>query len=317
MRDPIADRFVRTHLKTKHLVLLVELGRHGSILRAAEAAHMTQPAASKLLADLEYALGVPLFDRLPRGIVPTWYGEIMIRRAGSALTEMNTAHQEVMEVFSGLRGQVSIGSVMTPSTSLIPQAVRLFKQTHSRVNVSISVDTSSNLLQQLRGGELDLMIGRLISVGEMNDELKFEVLQDEPHRLIVRAEHPLVKKDNLSFEDLSKTAWILPPTGSVLRDRLTALFLSQGVDMPVEAIDTHAIPVITSLLLGGDFVVALPPESVQYYLSSGLLVELDFNFGLRMDAYGIITRKQHRLSPSAQAMLDLVREVGGHVNKVR
>ena len=88
MRDPIADRFVRTHLKTRHLVLLVELGRHGSILRAADAAHMTQPAASKLLAELEYALGVQLFERLARGISPTWYGDIMIRRAGTALAEI-------------------------------------------------------------------------------------------------------------------------------------------------------------------------------------------------------------------------------------
>jgi DNA-binding transcriptional LysR family regulator len=67
MTDPRSDRFVRSHLKTRQLVLLVELGRHGSILHAAQAANLTQPAASKLLADLEHALGVKLFERLPRG----------------------------------------------------------------------------------------------------------------------------------------------------------------------------------------------------------------------------------------------------------
>ena len=67
MSNTSPDRFVRTHLKTRHLVLLVELGRHGSIFHAAEAAHLTQPAASKLLTELEYVLGVQLFERLPRG----------------------------------------------------------------------------------------------------------------------------------------------------------------------------------------------------------------------------------------------------------
>ena len=74
MSDPRSQRFVRSYLKTKHLVLLVELGRHGSIMHAAQAANLTQPAASKLLGELEHALGVPLFERLPRGVEPTSYG---------------------------------------------------------------------------------------------------------------------------------------------------------------------------------------------------------------------------------------------------
>lgn len=307
MRDPIADRFVRTHLKTRHLVLLVELGRHGSILRAAEAAHMTQPAASKLLAELEYALGVQLFDRLARGISPTWYGEIMIRRAGTALAEMDTAHQEVMELLSGLRGQVAIGSVMTPSTSLVPRAVQRFKEQHPWVNVSIQVESSAQLLQQLRAGQLDMMIGRLLSGTDTFSELKFEPLHDEPHALIVRAGHPLAQRRDLQWRDLAEAAWILPSSGSILRDRLSAVFLSQGVDLPANAIETSAIPVITSLLLSSDIIIALPPETMQHHLDAGSLVQLQVDLGLRMDAYGIVTRKQHRLSPGAQAMLDVLR----------
>ena len=71
MTDLPSDRFVRSRLKTRHLVLLVELGRHGSIMHAANAAHLTQPAASKQIKDLEEMLGVRLFDRLPRGMEPT------------------------------------------------------------------------------------------------------------------------------------------------------------------------------------------------------------------------------------------------------
>ena len=308
MSDPGSDRFVRTHLKTRQLVLLVELGRHGSILHAAQAANLTQPAASKLLSELEYALGVQLFERLARGIAPTWYGEVMIRRAGAALAEMDAAHQEVMELLSGLSGRVSIGAVMTPSTGLVPKAVTLLKSRHARLNILISVDTSKLLIQRLRAGELDLVVGRILDT-ESAAELNFEPLTDEPHSLIVRAGHPLLSRSNLGLQDLAGEAWILPPSGSILRDRLTALFLSRGLDQPAETVETIALPVITSLLLGSDMLVALPKQIVQTYLDSGLLAVLPYELGLRMDLYGIVTRKQHRLSPGAQAMLDTLREV--------
>lgn len=308
MSDPRSDRFVRSHLKTRHLVLLVELGRHGSILHAASAANLTQPAASKLLGELEHALGVPLFERLPRGVVPTSYGEILIRRAGAALAEMDAAHQEVMELLSGLTGRVAVGTVMTPSTSLLPEAVKLLKARYARVHVSITVDTSKLLIERLRGGSLDLVIGRILDT-ESAAELNFEPLTDEPHSLIARVAHPLAQRGDLQLEDLVREGWILPPGGSILRDRLTALFLSHGLDQPSETVETLALPVITNLLLGSDMVVALPEELVRPYLDAGLLTVLPYDLGLRMDWYGIVTRKNHKLSPGAESMLTMLREV--------
>ncbi|TDK60446.1 LysR family transcriptional regulator [Sapientia aquatica] len=305
MRDHLSDRFVRTHLKTSHMVLLVELGRHGSILRAAQAANMTQSSASKRLSELEYVLGVQLFERLARGISPTINGEVMIRRAGAALAEMDSAHQEVMELMSGSRGQVSVGTIITPSTSLVPRALTEFKASHPAVNVSVVVDTSIALLQQLRAGMLDVMIGRIIGA-DASAELKFVPLQTEQHHLVVRAGHPLTKAGDLTLRQLSQATWILPPRASVLRDRLTSLFVSKGLDTPRAAVETSAMPVIISLLLSSDFLVALPLEPLRHYLEAGLLVQLDVDLDLVMDAYGIVTRKQHRLSTSAQIMVDLL-----------
>ncbi|HEV6965287.1 MULTISPECIES: LysR family transcriptional regulator [Roseateles] len=308
MPDPRTDRFVRSHLKTRQLVLLVELGRHGSILHAAQAAHLTQPAASKLLADLEHALGVKLFERLPRGVAPTWYGEVMIRRAGAALAELDAGHQEVMELLSGLSGRVAVGSVLTPSATLLPAAVVALKARQPRVHVSITVDTSKLLTEQLRGGGLDLVIGRVLD-SESAAQLSFEPLTDEPHSLIVRAGHPLAGRGDLSLAELARQSWILPPGGSILRDRLTALFLTAGLDQPQQAVETLSLPVVTSLLCQSDMVVALPQELVQPYLDTGLLTVLDFDLGLRMDAYGIVTRRGHQLSPGAELMLACLREV--------
>lgn len=310
MPDPSSDRFVRSHLKTRHLVLLVELGRHGSIMGAAEAANLTQPAASKLLAELEHSLGVALFDRLPRGVAPTWYGEVLIRRAGAALAEMDAAHQEVMELLSGLRGHVSVGSVLTPSATLVPDAVNLLKSRQGGVQVSVSVDTSRLLVQRLRAGELDIVVGRMHGAGEAG-ELQFEPVKDEPHSLIVRGGHPLAGRAGLQLAELSGYGWIVPPKGSILRERLDAMFLGVGLEPPAGTVETLALPVIARLLAGSDMIVALPQELVRGYLQAGDLVPLAFDPGLTMDLYGIITRRQHRLSPGAEAMLAALREVAG------
>ena len=309
MSSTPSDRFLRSHLKTRHLVLLVELGRHHSILEAAKAANLTQSAASKLLSELEYALGVKLFERLPRGVNPTAYGDVLIRRAGTALAEMDAGYQEIMGLRSGLAGQVSIGSVLTPSTKLLPSAIKLLKASHQRLHVVISIETSVLLIERLRSGELDLVIGRVLDT-DTGGELNFEPLTDEPHSIIVRSNHPLLARSNISLEDLSKECWILPARGSILRDRLTALFLSHGLDQPAETIEAVSLPVITNLLLDSDMVVALPPELVRTYLDAGLLAVLPCELGLRMDIYGIITRKHHQLSPGALALLHILRQIG-------
>lgn len=135
-------------------------------------------------------------------------------------------------------------------------------------------------------------------------------MTDEPHSLIARAGHPLIKRADLQLKDLVHEGWILPPNGSILRDRLTALFLSQGLDMPDETVETLALSVVTNLLIGSDMIVALPEELVRPYLDTGILAVLPFDLALRMDVYGIVTRKGHQLSPGAEAMLAALREIG-------
>jgi DNA-binding transcriptional LysR family regulator len=303
-----SHRFVRSRLKTRHLILLVELGRHGSILRAAEAAGLTQPGASKLLAELEETLGVPLFDRVPRGVTPTWYGEVMIRRAGAALAEMDAAHQEVTQGLFGIGGRVHVGCVLTPSSQLVPAAIGLLKERHANVQLSITVDTSKSLIEALRAGEMDIVVGRIPDPG-LASEFNFEPLHDEPHHLIVRAGHPWASRHNLSVHELAAGQWILPPQG-MLRDRLTAMFITHGAPEPVDTIETMSLSVIPGLLLGSERVVALPADLVRLYLDSGRLAQVPIDLDLRLDCYGIVTRRKHHLAPAAEALLCALREVG-------
>jgi DNA-binding transcriptional LysR family regulator len=307
MASAKTNSFIRSRLKMRQLALLVHLDDERSVLRAAEAAGMTQPAASKLLREFEDALEAKLFERYARGIAPTWYGEILVRRARSILSEISLAQEEIAALKAGVSGQAAIGTVLNPGVNLVPAAVGLLKQRHPGMLVSIEVDFSKPLVEKLLQGDLDMLVARILD-SRGAEELVFEPLADERHSVIAGAQHPLAGRRNVRLDDLVDQAWVLPPEGSVMRDRLIGLFLQRGLPVPSNIIETSSLPVITSLLRTTNMVTPLPEESVQHYIQSGVLSVLMPNLGLDIGLFGIITRRRHKLSPGGQLMLAALRE---------
>mgnify|MGYP001167337561 CR=1 FL=1 len=293
-------------LKTRHLMLLLHLDEQGSVLRAAEAARMTQPAASKLLAEIEGLLGVPLFERHARGVQPTWYGQVLIRRARSALLEIGRAQEEIAALRDGRMGQASIGTVVNPGTNLVPAAVAAIKREFPDILVRIEMDYSRPLVARLLDGQLDLVVGRIMEPSGGQD-LEFEPLADEPHSVIVRADHPLAGRSRLSHADLAAYGWILPPPDSLLRARLETMFLEHGLAPPANVVETSSLPVTLNLLRASDLLTALPVEAVSPYLAARQLAVLPLELGVGMESFGIIRRRGHLLSPAAQKVLEAVR----------
>src|ERR1700758_2638065 len=119
--------YVRTRLKTRQLLLVVALAEEGNIHRAAAALSITQPAASKLLRELEETLDAPLFERLPRGMRPTLYGDALIRHARMVLGSLDQAQEELAALKAGRLGQVAVGAITSPGVRLLPAAVAAVK----------------------------------------------------------------------------------------------------------------------------------------------------------------------------------------------
>ena len=298
--------FLRRRLNIRHIALMAQLDDARSVVRAAEAAGMSQPAASTLLKGFEEALDVPLFERHARGIAPTPYGEILVRHARAILAEIEQVHEEIASLKSGLSGQASVGAVTTPGTNLVPLAVSLLKQKHPGLLVSIDIDHSRPLVERLLGGQLDMVVARLLD-SRGAGELQFEPLAEEFHAVIAGGGHPLAGATGIRLQDLLGQPWILPPPGSVLRDRLGTVFLQQGLPMPANVVQTQSLPAILGLLRTTDAVVPLPRETVQPLCDCGYFSVLIDNVGVAMSPFGIITRSKHKLSPGAQALLDAIR----------
>jgi len=304
-----AKPIVRSHLKTHQLALLVHLDEERRLARAAAALGLTQPAASKLLRQIEMTLDVRLFERHARGLAPTCYGEILIRHARTALSELRLAHEEVAALKAGGAGRAALGTIVDPGTNLVPLAIVKMKRSYPDTLVHIEVETSRELVQRLLQGHLDLVVARLLDA-DIADELAYEPLAaDEPHAVVARAGHPLAGRADLRLEDLIEQPWILPPPGSLVRDKLAAMFLQQGLPQPNNIVEASSLPVVTTLLSQSDMIVALPEAAVRSYCEAGMLTVLVRALPLGIGGFGLITRRNYKLSPAAQLILSALREL--------
>lgn len=303
---PNPNWFLRARLKTRQLLLLIALDEQRNIHRASEVLCMTQPAASKQLKDLEDMLEVKLFERHPRGMEPTLYGETMIRHARMALTSLSLAHEDIVALKNGLSGQVEVGCIMTPAMGLLPRAISRIKLEAPLLRIGVHMEASKLLVDMLQRGTLDFMIGRIVDEADAAG-LHYEELAIEPVCAVGRVGHPLLKEESLSLADLATQPWILPPPGSVLRHRWELMFRRAALEPPANAVDTTSLLLITALLAQTDSLHVMPVEVARYYASLKVLAILPIELPCRMDAFGIITREGHLMSPGARQLLQQVR----------
>ncbi len=294
--------FIKARLKTRQLPLLVAIAEEGNIHRAAQVLNTTQPAASKLLKDMEDALQVPLFDRLPRGMRPTRYGETMIRHARVALATLDQAHDEINALKAGRFGQVSVGAITSPGLMLLPPAVALVKQEHPNLRVALEIETSDVLLERLAQGKLDILVARLFAQHDKS-QLRYERLTEEPVCAVARPGHPLLGVAGLSLRDVAAAAWIVPPAGSVLRHRFELMFQEEGLAPPANILETAALLFVTRMLQQSDMLAVLAADVVRYYAAHGIVAALPLAMPCHMDDFGIITRTDRIPSPAAKVMM--------------
>ena len=114
---------VLTRLKLKQLRLLVAVARHGSILHAAREMNLSQPAATKMIKDLETDFEVQLFTRTNRGVLPTVFGDSLIRHGKLVFAQIAHAAQELDDLAQGTAGRVVVGTLLAASARVLPMAI--------------------------------------------------------------------------------------------------------------------------------------------------------------------------------------------------
>lgn len=302
------DWRLKQQIRTRHLLLLQAMDRLPSLSQAAEALSITQPAATKLLAQLESLMDLPLFERTPRGLVATEYGQIMIRHAHAALGELSAARDALAQVALGAEGRVNVGAVVGSLPGLTAPAIARLIARHPRLAVAVTVETSATLVPMLERGEIDLVIGQMPGEADLAT-LQFEPLVNETVEVVVRAGHPLAQVRRLRLAQLLDQCWVLPPPASAPRVRIDAMFHAAGLETPRRVVETASTLLATSLALGGDSLSVLSRDVALHYASNTGLSLLRLRLPEDLGVIGLVSRRRIRLTAANALLVDELRAV--------
>jgi DNA-binding transcriptional LysR family regulator len=299
----LPEKFATLKISSRQIALLNALGALGNLRKAAAAIHTTQPAASLLLQQLEERLGVQLFERLPRGMQPTLFGEVMIRYAQGALHEFEYAEAQIAELSRGAAGMVRIGTVMGPVPTLLTRGVLAFKARHPKVRVSIEVGTSDTLLPALIRGDFDVVLGRLPDQLDSQglDIQLFE--QGEQMRIIARPGHPLSAKNKPALADLAPLTWILHPIDSPMRRQVENALKAAQLIEPLDIVETSSILATTAMLESSDMIAVVPNDVAEHYARYGMIAVLPIELPLAMANLGLLTSRARPTSAAVRSLL--------------
>ena len=186
-------------MEIHQLQYLVALAEEGSFTKAAERALVAQPSLSQQIQKLEREIGQPLFDRLPRGVVPTEAGQRLDEHARRILAELNDAKRRAGELRDHVTGTLTVGAIPTVAPFLLPKVVRRFLSRWPDVQLEIVEDVTNRLLEGVERGALDLA---LMSAADPPPSVLLETLGSEPLLLLLPARHPLAKRKTVPWAQI-------------------------------------------------------------------------------------------------------------------
>jgi DNA-binding transcriptional LysR family regulator len=288
-----------------HLAAFFSVVETGSVTAASEKLHVSQPALTREIRELEERFGVPLFDRLPRGMQPTEAGKLLAQFAAQIFS-LAEAAENAMGEFAGLkRGHLKLAASRTIGDYLLPNVLDEFRRLYPGVTVDVSVsnteDVEGTVLAQ------DCQIG--LVEGPYN-QLVFDASMIGRDQLVAvaGATHPLAGKRRVSAAAIGTGELVVRESGSGTRTIIEQAYLEKNIELKPK-LSIGSPEAIKQLLRLGHAVAWVSRHSVADELESGVLVELPIHDLTVVRELNMIWRKERTLSPSARAFRTLVSNV--------
>lgn len=304
-----AETLIRRGLKLSHLRLVAALAETGQISGAASQLSISQPAASRLLADLERLLDTRLYRRLSRGVELTPAGALLAERARRILGDLGKTGEQITRLASGFSGRVAIGAVTGPALELVLPAIRRARVTHPDIEVAVNVDTSDKLAEALQAGRLDFYLGRVLPMIDPRG-LSVHPIGPEPVTLIVRRGHPLDRKGPVTLEECLRYDWVLQAPGGLQRQTVENYLLEHGYRPPARVVSTSSLLMTMALVVRTNAIGPITRSVARFYGSAqGLdarIAELPVAPDMAVPPYALIVRLDEILSPAATVLRDMV-----------
>lgn len=297
-----------SRLRFRHLQFLDILGQTRNLRLTAEQMHITQPAATKVLMDIEEMLESRLFDRLPRGMRPNELGLFTLRYAHSALD----GHRKFVDEFSTLKqgghGHLSIGAISGSAAHLLIAAVAELQRLRPLLVVKVLEQSSDQLIVWLAERKIDVMIGRFTDESQLA-QFQYEKLAGEGLQITAGVHHPLRGSSAPGLLELSNWPWILYPPSTALRKVSDDIFSSTGLSLTSGIVETPSFLFALELMQSTNMLSLQPAALVDKYVRRGLLTRIAAELPDRMPDFGLITLQGEPPSTAVQAFKDVIRNL--------
>jgi LysR family pca operon transcriptional activator len=297
---------ISRRIKIRHLEAFVEVARQKSVGRAAITLSLTQPAVTRTIRELEEIVGAALVERDGRGIKLSHKGEVFLSQSGSGLAAVRGGISALANIATSSGPPVRIGALPTVSATVMPGAVADFLASGLKSPLRVVTGENRVLLDQLRKGDLDLVMGRM-PAPEMMESLRFEPLYRDRVIFVVSRTHPLAGQRQVGADILSRYPVLVPPEGSIIHPYVERVMLEQGMARPVQAVETVSDSFGRAFVRSGDAIWIISRGVVAAEIVSGEFVELPIDTGSTLGAVGLISREADRQNDAAGFFADILR----------
>jgi DNA-binding transcriptional LysR family regulator len=291
--------------RLRHFLAVLD---HGSIGRAAEALHLSQPALSKSIRRLEDSLKARLIDRSARGATATVFGQALAERARLIFVEIRNAEQD-LDALRGLQtGQVAVGANTSVISQILARALHNLRRERPGVRVAVQEGLISLLIEPLAQGKLDFVVGSLpAQLGDV--ELDREPLYEDDLIVVCRPRHPLLARRRPTLKDLLDYPWTLANEPEPARVAIDRAFRAVGLTPPVPDVTANTSYCMVSAVLEGDFLSFLPHRLIHRAIANKVMVSVPVKDLRCRRLIEIAYRSRSTLSPAARALADETRAV--------
>lgn len=297
-------------VKYRHIQCFLEVARRRSLVKAADALAITQPAVSKTLKELEELLGVRLFERSRKGVELTQFGDVLLHYAGASLAALKQGLDSVAQARMSGDSFLNVGVLPSVAARIFPEAVQRFEA--EAIGTVLTMETGPNrfLLGRLRVGELDLVVGRLADPEQMQG-LSFTHLYSESVSLVVRRGHPLLDEPLADLPRIADFTVLYPTREAIIRPYVERLMIANGISHLPKRVETISDTFGRIYTLDSDAVWIISSGVVARDIANGDLVELPVKTAETLGPVGLTTRADTPPTPALILMQACLRFAAG------
>ena len=302
-----SDSQIGRRLTLRDLHLFLTVVQHGSMASAAVQLGISQPNVSEVIADLEQALDARLFDRRPRGVEPTMYGEALLKRTRAVFDELRQGVKDIEFLTDPARGEVRIGFPPAAMATFLPDLIQKFSDAYPKVVLRISEVPRSAIYSVLRERTHDLHLEWCVPPFSRDDaanDVNIEYLFDDHFVIVAGPNTRWARRRKIDLAELRAERWMLGPPNTSNYEFIAGAFRARGLAMPMIAVETLSVPLRTHLVASGRFIGAMP----KLLASQSLVKILPVEVPVRPLRFAIFTLKGRTLSPAVARFIALLRD---------